>query len=53
MIKAGLFNAFFVLGRSIGLIGHYFDQIRLEQDLYRHPLDDILYDVPKAPEKVG
>ena len=53
MIKAGLFNAFFVLGRSIGLIGHYFDQIRLEQDLYRHPLDDILYDVPKGPEKVG
>jgi len=28
MTKAGLFNAFFVLGRSIGLIGHYFDQIR-------------------------
>ncbi len=53
MIKAGLFNAFFVLGRSIGLIGHYFDQIRLEQDLYRHPLDDILYDVPKSPEKVS
>ncbi len=53
MIRAGLFNAFFVLGRSIGLIGHYFDQVRLEQDLYRHPLDDILYDVPKAPEKVG
>ena len=53
MIRAGLFNAFFVLGRSIGLIGHYFDQVRLEQDLYRHPLDDILYDVPTAPEKVG
>ena len=53
MIQAGLFNAFFVLGSSIGLIGHYFDQIRLEQDLYRHPLDDILYDVPKGPEKVG
>jgi ATP-citrate lyase alpha-subunit len=53
MVKAGLFNAFFVLGRSIGLIGHYFDQIRLEQDLYRHPLDDILYDVPKGREKLG
>jgi ATP-citrate lyase alpha-subunit len=53
MIKAGLFNAFSVLGRSIDLIGHYFDQIRLEQDLYRHPLDDILYDVPTGPEKVG
>jgi len=53
MIKAGLFNALFVLGRSIGLMGHYFDQNRLAQPLYRHPLDDILYDVPDRPEKVG
>ncbi|RLE39163.1 ATP citrate synthase [Candidatus Acetothermia bacterium] len=53
MIKAGLFNALFVLGRSIGLMGHYFDQKRLGEPLYRHPLDDILYDVPKRPEKVG
>ena len=53
MISAGLFNALFVLGRSIGLMGHYFDQKRLAQPLYRHPLDDILYDVPNRPEKVG
>ena len=53
MIDAGLFNALFVLGRSIGLMGHYFDQKRLKQPLYRHPLDDILYDVPARPEKVG
>ena len=53
MIDAGLFNALFVLGRSIGLMGHYFDQKRLKQPLYRHPLDDILYDVPDRPEKVG
>ena len=53
MIGAGLFNALFVLGRSIGLMGHYFDQKRLAQPLYRHPLDDILYDVPDRPEKVG
>jgi len=53
MIAMGTFNALFVLGRSIGLIGHYFDQNRLEQGLYRHPLDDILYDVPDHPEKVG
>ena len=53
MIKMGLFNALFVLGRSIGLMGHYFDQNRLEQGLYRHPLDDILYDVPERPEVVG
>jgi len=52
MIAMGTFNALFVLGRSIGLIGHYFDQNRLEEGLYRHPLDDILYDIPKRPEKV-
>jgi len=53
MISMGTFNALFVLGRSIGLMGHYFDQNRLEQGLYRHPLDDILYDVPERPEVVG
>jgi len=53
MIAMGTFNALFVLGRSIGLMGHYFDQSRLEQRLYRHPLDDILYDVPDRPEVVG
>ena len=49
----GFFNAIFVLGRSIGFMGHYFDQRRLKAPLYRHPLDDILYDVPRSPEKVG
>ncbi len=53
MIAMGTFNALFVLGRSIGLMGHYFDQNRLEQGLYRHPLDDILYDVPDRPDVVG
>ena len=48
----GFFNAIFLLGRSIGFMGHYFDQRRLNQPLYRHPLDDILYDVPRAPEEV-
>ncbi|MCX5825026.1 MAG: ATP citrate synthase [Deltaproteobacteria bacterium] len=46
------FNAIFVLGRSIGFMGHYFDQRRLSAPLYRHPLDDILYNVPGSPEKV-
>ena len=50
MIAMGTFNALFVLGRSIGLMGHYFDQNRLEQGLYRHPLDDIFYDVPERPD---
>jgi succinyl-CoA synthetase alpha subunit len=50
--EMGLFNALFVLGRSIGFMGHYFDQKRLKAPLYRHPTDDILYDVPAAPRKV-
>lgn len=41
-IGVGL-NGIFVLGRSIGLIGHYLDQVRLKQPLYRHPWDDISY----------
>ena len=53
MIAMGTFNALFVLGRSIGFMGHYFDQNRLQQGLYRHPLEDILYDVPDRPEVVG
>ncbi len=42
-IKMGALNGLFVLGRSIGLIGHYMDQKRLKQGLYRHPWDDIAY----------
>jgi len=52
MIEIGFFNAFFILGRTIGFMGHYFDQKRLKTRLYRHPWDDILYDVPAKPEKV-
>ena len=42
-IKLGALNGLFVLGRSIGLVGHYLDQKRLKQGLYRHPWDDIAY----------
>lgn len=49
LIEAGAFNAFFVLGRSVGFIGHILDEKRLAMPLYRHPWDDILYDV-KRPE---
>jgi len=42
-VKFGCLNGLFVLGRSIGLIGHYLDQLRLNQPLYRHPWDDISY----------
>ena len=43
IIKNGTLNSFFVLGRSIGLIGHILDQKRLKQPLYRHPTEDTLY----------
>ncbi len=42
-IKMGVLNGLFVLGRSIGFIGHYIDQNRLKQGLYRHPTEDISY----------
>jgi ATP citrate (pro-S)-lyase len=42
-IEIGCLNGLFVLGRSVGLIGHYIDQVRLKQPLYRHPWDDISY----------
>ena len=43
IVDLGYLNGIFVLGRSIGIMGHYFDQKRLKQGLYRHPWDDILY----------
>jgi ATP citrate (pro-S)-lyase len=43
MIQNGCLNGLFVLGRSIGFIGHHLDQKRLKQGLYRHPWDDISY----------
>lgn len=43
IIENGGLNALFVLGRSIGIIGHILDQKRLKEGLYRHAWDDILY----------
>uniref|UniRef100_A0A453SMA1 ATP citrate synthase n=2 Tax=Aegilops tauschii subsp. strangulata TaxID=200361 RepID=A0A453SMA1_AEGTS len=43
IIEIGYLNGLFVLARSIGLIGHTFDQKRLKQPLYRHPWEDVLY----------
>ncbi|TFY51844.1 hypothetical protein EVJ58_g10350, partial [Rhodofomes roseus] len=40
-IRIGTLNGLFVLGRSIGFIGHHLDQKRLRAPLYRHPADDI------------
>ncbi|MBA1420700.1 MAG: ATP citrate synthase [Epsilonproteobacteria bacterium] len=50
-IESGTLNAFFIVGRSIGFIGHVLDEKRLSMPMYRHPMDDILYDVQKA-EKI-
>ena len=49
-IDAGALNAFFVVGRSIGFIGHVLDEKRLGMPMYRHPMDDILYNVEKAQD---
>jgi ATP-citrate lyase alpha-subunit len=49
-IASGTLNAFFIVGRSIGFIGHVLDEKRLAMPMYRHPMDDILYDVQKAEE---
>lgn len=43
IVNIGYLNGLFVLARSIGLIGHALDQKRLNQPLYRHPWDDVLY----------
>ncbi|KAI9318054.1 citrate synthase-like protein [Dichotomocladium elegans] len=45
-MKIGTLNGLFVLGRSLGFIGHHLDQKRLKQGLYRHPWDDISYLLP-------
>lgn len=46
-IEIGTLNGLFVLGRTIGFIGHHLDQKRLKQGLYRHPWDDISYVMPE------
>mmetsp|Transcript_42461 Transcript_42461/g.92638 ORF Transcript_42461/g.92638 Transcript_42461/m.92638 type:complete len:1108 (+) Transcript_42461:49-3372(+) len=43
LIEWGCLNGLFVLGRSIGFVGHFIDQKRLKQPLYRHPWEDISY----------
>jgi ATP-citrate lyase alpha-subunit len=47
-ISAGALNSFFIVGRTIGFIGHILDEKRLAMPMYRHPFDDILYDVEEA-----
>jgi succinyl-CoA synthetase alpha subunit len=51
-IDLEVLNALFVLGRSIGFMGHIMDQKRLKSRLYRHPWDDINYMMPDKPEVI-
>ena len=44
IIDSGTLNALFVLGRSIGFIGHIIK--KNNSRLYRHPWDDILFPGP-------
>ncbi len=50
-LEVGYLNGLFLVGRSIGLLGHVFDQKRLKEPLYRHPTDDIFY--APSPGKAG
>ncbi len=43
VVEIGYLNALFVVARAIGLVGHALDQKRLQQPLYRHPWEDVLY----------
>lgn len=43
IINNDVLNAFFILARTIGFIGHHIDQKRLRQDLYRAPEYDVAY----------
>ena len=51
-VEVGALNGIFVLGRSLGFIGHFLDQKRLKQGLYRHPWDDISYVMPDQADKI-
>merc|ERR1712048_73840 len=53
LMSFGCLNGLFVLGRSVGFVGHYLDQLRLKQPLYRHPWDDITYIQELAGEGGG
>lgn len=43
LIENGVLNGIFVASRTLGLVGHFLDQRRLKQPLYRHPQDDVTY----------
>lgn len=52
-LNIGFLNGVFVLGRSIGFIGHHLDQKRLRAPLYRHPADDFMIQMTEPARVVG
>jgi ATP-citrate lyase alpha-subunit len=51
LVELEALNALFVIGRSIGFVGHILDQRRMKQGLYRHPYDDILYNMTDLSDR--
>merc|ERR1711879_1087976 len=43
LVANGVLNGIFVASRTFGLVGHFLDQRRMKQTLYRHPADDISF----------
>jgi len=43
LLELDIFNAFFILGRTIGFIGHHIDQKMLGTELYRIPHERVGY----------
>ena len=41
LVDTEFFNALFVLSRSVGFIGHFLDQKRLDEGLFRLPEDEV------------
>jgi ATP-citrate lyase alpha-subunit len=50
LIEIGVLNGFFIVARSVGLLGHIYDEKRLKSGLYRHPNDDILFMTESSAE---
>jgi succinyl-CoA synthetase alpha subunit len=43
LVEHEFFNALFILSRSIGLMAHYFDQVRLDEGLLRLSPEDVAF----------
>ena len=43
LIEDGFFNSLFIIARSVGFIGNYLDQKRIDEGLFRLSDDDIYF----------